>query len=437
MEWWMVFVIIMGLLFLLYSTGMPVAFCFLILNIIGVIVFMGGEAGLNQLILTLRGSVASFIMLPLVFFTLMGEFLVQTGIAMNLIDTLDKWLGRLPGRLALVAVGSGVVLAALSGSSLASTAILGKSLTPEMEKRGYKRPMSLGPVMGAGNLAVLIPPSTIAVLLGALAETSIADVLIGGTVPGLMMAVTYCLYITLRCRLQPSIAPAYEVAPTPLSEKLMLTLKYVVPFGFVIFMVTGIIFLGIATPSEAAATGTVGSIILAACYGRINKKVLIEVFRNSLRISVMILFLITGAIGFGQILGFSGASAGLTEYLLGLPIPPIVIIIVLNIVLVIIGMFTSALAVILVVVPLFKPLITAFGMSPVWFCLLMLVNSEIAAISPPYGLVLFTMKAVAPKGTTMSEIYHAAYPFFIMNLVILGLMIAFPKAMLWLPRLTH
>ena len=151
----------------------------------------------------------------------------------------------------------------------------------------------------------------------------------------------------------------------------------------------------------------------------------------------MILFLITGAICFGQVLGFSGASAGLTEFVLGLPIPPILIIIVLNIVLVIIGMFTSAMAVILVVVPLFKPLITALGMSPVWFCLLMLVNSEIAAISPPYGLVLFTMKAVAPKGTTMSEIYHAAYPFFLMNLLILGIMIAFPKAMLWLPRLTH
>ena len=437
MEWWMVFAIIMGLLFLLYSTGMPVAFCFLILNIIGVIVFMGGEAGLNQFILTLRGSVASFVMLPLVFFTLMGEFLVQTGIAMNLIDTLDKWLGRLPGRLGLISVASGVILAALSGSSLASTAILGKSLTPEMEKRGYKRPMSLGPVMAAGNLAVLIPPSSVAVLLAALAETSIADVLIGGTMPGLMMAAAYCIYIIVRCWLQPSIAPSYEVAPTPLAEKLVLTLKYVVPFGFVIFMVTGIIFLGVATPSEAAATGTVGSIVLAACYGRINKRVLIDVFRNSLRISAMIMFLITGAIGFGQILGFSGASAGLTEYVLGLPIPPVLIIVVLNIVLVVVGMFTSAMAVILVVVPLFKPLITALGMSPVWFCLLMLVNSEIAAISPPYGLVLFTMKAVAPKGTTMSEIYQAAYPFFIMNLVILGVMIAFPKAMLWLPSLTH
>jgi tripartite ATP-independent transporter DctM subunit len=195
--------------------------------------------------------------------------------------------------------------------------------------------------------------------------------------------------------------------------------------------------LGVATPSEAAATGALGSFLLAACYGRINRKVLVEVFKNTLHISVMILFIITGAIGFGQILGFSGASSGLTDYLLSLPIPPIVIVIVLNIVLIIIGMFTSALAVIMVVIPLFKPIIVAFGMSPVWFCLLMLVNSEIAAISPPYGMVLFTMKAVAPKDTTMSEIYRAAYPFFIMNLFILGLMIAFPKVMLWLPKLTH
>jgi tripartite ATP-independent transporter DctM subunit len=247
--------LIMLLLFVLFTTGIPVAFCFLILNIVGLFLFVGGEAGLNQFILTLRGSVASFIMLPLVLFTLMGELLVQTGIAMNLIDTLDKWMGRLPGRLGLVSVASGVILAALTGSSLASTAMLGKALTPEMEKRGYKRPMSLGPVMASGNLAVLIPPSTIAVLLEALAETSIADVLIGGIAPGLMMAAAYTLYIVVRCLLQPSIAPSYEVIPTPLSEKIRLTLKYVLPFGFGMFMVTGIIFLGVATPSEAAATG--------------------------------------------------------------------------------------------------------------------------------------------------------------------------------------
>jgi len=437
MEWWLALLIIMGSLFILFALGTPVAFSFLIVNIIGVMIFWGGLSGLGQLVLSIRGSIATFIVLPLILFILMGIILFQSGMGLLAIDAMDKWMGRLPGRLGLLAVGSGVLLATLSGTSMASGAILGKALTPEMEKRGYKKPMSLGPILGSGGLAVLIPPSSIAVLVAALAETSVADVLIGGIVPGLLMAICYALYIILRCLLQPSVAPPYDLAPVLFSEKILLLLKYILPLVAVIFMVTGIIFLGVATPSEAGATGALGSFVLAACYRKLNWRIIKNIFMQTLHVSAMMLMIISGAVAFSQILAFSGATEGLTNVFINLPLAPIWIIIFLQIVLIFLGMFAGQVAMLMVIIPLFMPVIESFGMSPVWFCLLLILNVEMSATSPPYGLLLFVMKGVAPTDTRMSDLYKAAAPFLVCDLVVMALMIAFPKVVLWLPSLMH
>ena len=273
------------------ATGMPVAFCFLLINLVGILLFWGGAPGLELLILTLFTSVTRFTLLPLPLFVLMGEVIFHSGIAPNMLDALDRWLGRLPGRLGLVAVGGGTLFATLTGVSMASVAMLGSTLVPEMEKRGYKKPMSLGPILGSGGLAFMIPPSGLVVLLAALAEISIGKTLMAIIIPGLLMATLYASYIIIRCKLQPSIAPAYDVPPTSLSEKLIPTVRYVLPVGFVIFMVIGVIFLGVATPTEAAATGAIATFILAAGYKRLNWQMVKKSVAGGLKTTLMILMI--------------------------------------------------------------------------------------------------------------------------------------------------
>ena len=288
MEWQLALLLIVGSLIFMMVLGLPVAFCFLFVNLIGVYLFWGGLGGLDQLIITIFGSLSSFTLMPLPLFVFMGEVMFLSGIAPNMLDALDKWLGRLPGRLGLLAVGGGTIFATLSGASMASVAMLGSTLAPEMERRGYKKPMSLGPILGSGGLAIMIPPSVLAVLLGAIGRISVGKILIAIIIPGLLMAVLYTTYIIARCRLQPSIAPAYDVTVPPLSERLMATVKYILPLGLILFLVIIVMFVGIATPSEAAALGSIGTLFLAFMYKRLTWDMLKKSFAGTLRITVMI-----------------------------------------------------------------------------------------------------------------------------------------------------
>ncbi len=387
------------------------------------------------LVALMADSIIRFTLISLALFVLMGEVLFQSGMAILMIDTLDKWLGRMPGRLGLMAVGSGTLVATLTGSSLSSAAMLGATLVPEMEKRGYKKPMSLGPILGSGGLAIMIPPSGLAIFAAAIGEISIGKILIAIVIPGLLMAVFYATYIIGRCWLQPHLAPPYEVPPTPVSEKLIATAKYILPVGFIIFMVVGVIFMGIATPSEAAATGAAATFLLAAAYGRLSWKVVKKSFSGALRILVMIFMIIVAAKGFSQILGFSGATRGLIDLALGLPVVPIVIIIMMMVLVLFMGMFMGASAIIMITLPMFMPIVLSLGFDPVWFGVIFLLNIEMATTSPPFGGILFVMKGVAPPDTTMGDIFRAALPFLYCDLIAMALIIAFPAIALWLPAL--
>jgi tripartite ATP-independent transporter DctM subunit len=318
---------------------------------------------------------------------------------------------------------------------MSTVALMGVMLVPEMEKRGYKRSMSLGPILGSGGLAIMIPPSSLAIIVAALGKMSVAGVLIGGIVPGLLLALFFAAYIIIRCQLRPSIAPPYQPPPTPLSEKVGAFMKYVLPLGIVIFLVTGVIFVGIATPSEAAATGTFGALILAILYRGLSWNMLKRVLWSTLNMTTMIFIIIAGSQVFSQILAISGASAGLAEWVVGLPIPPIAIIIGTQLVLLVLGMFMGAVSMIMITMPIFMPIVRAVGIDPVWFGLLVLLNMEIAQITPPFGLSLFVMQGVAPPGTTTGEIWRASMPYVTLNLLVLALMLAFPAMVLWLPGL--
>ena len=433
LEWPVILLCIFASLIVLMVTGMPVFLCFMLINLIGMYLFFGGIVGLENLIISIYTSLNTFILLPVPLFILMGEVMFHTGIAPTLIKTLDKWLGQLPGRLSLLAVAVGTLFSTLTGTSLASVAMLGSALAPSMEAQGYKKSMSLGPILGSGGLAMMIPPSALAVLCGAIAEISIGKILIAIIIPGLLLAAVYATYIIIRCWLQPSLAPSYEVEPTPLFERLLDTVRYILPQGLVVFLVVGVIFLGVATPSEAAATGAIGTIFLALLYGHLNLEVMKKAVTGTLTVTAMLFLVLAGAAAFSQVLAFTGATSGLTQFATQVSVTPITIIIIMQIVILFLGGFVDVVSIMMITLPIFVPVILSLGFDPVWFAVIFLINIEVAGISPPFGMSLFVMKGVAPPGTTIGDIYTASLPFVGLSLLAMVLIMIFPKLALFLP----
>jgi tripartite ATP-independent transporter DctM subunit len=334
-----------------------------------------------------------------------------------------------------LAVFGGAIFGALSGAATASAAMLGSLLLPEMEKRGYKHSMSIGPLIGSAGLDIMIPPSALGVVLAALARISIGHFLIAITLPGLLMAFIYAVYIIGRCYLQPHLAPLYDVAASPLSQKIKLTLLYVVPLGTVFFLAIGVIFVGVATPTEAAALGALGCLVLAVGYRKFTWKVLRESVSSVTQVTVMIFIIFTGSTAFSQILAYSGATQGLVQVTSGLGLSPLLTLMIMQVVLLIMGCIMEPLSIIMVTLPVFLPVAQTLGFDLIWFCTIMLLNMQMGNISPPFGLILFVMKAVAPPNIRMIQIYRAAYPFLMLDVIAMAIMIAFPQVVLWLPGL--
>jgi tripartite ATP-independent transporter DctM subunit len=374
-------------------------------------------------------------MLPIPLFILMGEVMFRTGVAPRMIETLDKWIGRVPGRLSLLTVFGGAIFGALSGAATASVAMLGTVMFPEMEKRGYKPPMTLGPIMGSAGLDIMIPPSALGVILASLARFSIGKFLFAIIVPGLIMALVYAAYVVIRCLLQPSLAPIYEVPRIPLRVKIVDTIRYILPLGSIIFLALGVIYLGVATPNEAAALGAVGCYLLAFFYRGLQWKVVKSTFLDSTKISAMIFLVLAGAVAFSQIMAYTGVTNGLVDFLLTLPLSPLLLIISMQLALLMMGCFIDALPIMIITVPIFMPVIKTLGFDPIWFGAIMLLNMQMGTLSPPFGLVLFVMKGVAPPHVKMVDIYKAVYPILGLDLLVMVIMIAFPQVVLWLPGL--
>jgi tripartite ATP-independent transporter DctM subunit len=435
MEWWVIVPFIMFGLLVLFAIGVPVAFSFLFINIVAAYFLWGGQRGLDQLILSIYGSVINFTMLPIPLFVLMGEVMFRSGVAPRMVETIDKWLGKIPGRLSLITILSGTLFATLSGSSMASTAMLGSVLVPEMKKRGYKKAITLGPILGSGGLAIMIPPSALGVILASLARFSVGEFLVAITIPGILMAALFMAYVMIRCHVQPHIAPPYEVAHIPLSEKVSASIKYILPLGSIVFLVIGLIFLGVATPTECAALGSVGCFVLAFIYRGLKWEVIRVTFVNTIRTTGMIFAILSASVGFSQIMAYTGATGQIVDYILTLSLPPMTLIIAMQVLMLFMGTFLESMPIMMITIPIFMPIIEALKINPIWFGAIMLLNMEMAQISPPFGLGLFVMKAVAPPGTTMRDIYMAALPFLGCDLVAMALMLIFPSLVLWLPSM--
>jgi tripartite ATP-independent transporter DctM subunit len=426
MEWWLIISLLFGGMVFLLLTGIPIAFAFLIVNMVAAYFFLGGVPGLVGTVTGVFTSITTFTLLPVPFFILMGELIFHSGLGLDAVNVLDKWLGKLRGRLSILAIMMGVIIGALSGSTIATCALLGTILLPDMLKKGYSKNMSLGPLMGVGTVDALIPPNALTVVLASLANIDVGQLLIAGIVPGLIMSFLYFVYVVVWCRFFPKEAPMYDVPHVPLKEKVMVTVQYLLPLGFIIFMVIGFIFLGVATPTEAAATGTFGSFILALIYKRLSWEVIRKSVMGTVKVTVMIFMIIIVSSTYGEILAFTGAASGMTNFITNLSISPMVILIGMLMAVLLLGCFMETVAIMMITIPIYMPVINAFGYNTIWFGVMMLIALETGLITPPFGVTLFVMKGVAPAEVTMADIWRAVTPYVIVDILCIALVMAMP-----------
>jgi tripartite ATP-independent transporter DctM subunit len=436
MSWEAALLLLFGLLSVLMALGVPVAFAFVGINIVGAILFLGGDAGLMQLARNAVASVTSFSLTPIPFFVLMGEVLFHTGVAMKAIEAIELLIRRVPGRLAVVAVVAGTVFSAISGSTIATTAMLGSLLLPQMLKRGYHPHLAMGPIMAIGGVDMLIPPSALTVLLGSLAGISISQLLIAGIVPGLLLSVTFVGYIVLSAALRPGLAPRDDdFTPAQGWARWRPLIIYVLPLFVIFAVVIGAMVAGWATPTEAAALGAVATVAVAAAYRALTWRGLMDALMGTAAISGMILFIIVGATTFAQILSFSGGANGLVSLVAGQGLSPMAVVLGMMLILIFLGCFIDQVSMMLIALPFYMPLVQMLGLDPLWFGVLFLICMQLGLLTPPFGLLLFTMKGVAPPQITMQQVFRAVTPYVVISFVMLLIVMLVPGIATWLPKL--
>jgi tripartite ATP-independent transporter DctM subunit len=434
MGWIEASLILFGGLVASMGLGLPVAFAFLALNIVGAWLFLGGEPGLAQLSRNAVQSVTSFSLTPIPFFVLMGEVLFHTGVAMKAIDAFALLIRRVPGRLSVIAIVAGTVFSAISGSTIATTALLGSLMLPTMLARGYEPKMAMGPIMGIGGVDMLIPPSALTVLLGSIAGISISGLLIGGIVPGLILSALFVGYIIARAAIDPSLAPNEELPPAQgLWERWRPFLIHVLPLVAIFAIVVGAMTGGFATPTEAAALGAAATVAAAACYRALAFANLMKALTSTVAVSGTILFIILGATTFSQVLSFSGATNGIVALVSGQGLSATAVVIGMMLILLFLGCFVDQVSMMLITLPFFMPLVQRLDIEPIWFGVLFLICMQLGLLTPPFGLLLFTMKGVAPPSITMQQIYAASVPYIVFGVLVLIAIFFFPPIATWLP----
>jgi tripartite ATP-independent transporter DctM subunit len=433
MEWYWALAFLLGMVVILMVAGMPIALTFLGANIIGAWFFMGGNSGVIQILSNGFGSLSSFSLVPIPLFLLMGELFFRTGLGMRMFNAIDMLLGKVPGRLSYVTVIGGTGFATVSGSSMGSTALLGSVLVPEMVRRGYKKHMAIGPILGTGGLAIIIPPSALSVLLATLAKIDVGALLVAGIIPGLLLAVLYLITVWIQTRLDPSAAPSYDVPAVPWSTKLRMLLTDVVPMVAVMAFLVAMLLMGWATPSESAAFGALAVIVLGVIYRCLSWEAWRLSVMGSLKVTLMAFLIVFGSATFSQLLAFSGASSGLIQWSTSFDLSPIYMLLAIFMVLLVLGTFMEQISIMMLTVPFFFPLAQSLGFDLIWFGIVVLLALEISFSTPPLGLLLFVMKGVAPAGTAMREIYLAAIPYIMCSMFLVALLIVFPALATWLP----
>lgn len=433
MTWWQLTLLIFGGLSLLLLSGIPVAFAFITINIVGGLFYLGGADGLPQLAKSGLSAITNFSLTPIPFFVLMGELLLHTGVAMKAIDAFDGLISRMPGRLSVIAVVAGTVFSAISGSTVATTALLGGVLLPQMLARGYHPHMGVGPIMAIGGVDALIPPSAITVLFGSLAGISVSGLLMGGVLPGLLLSMMFVGFIVFKAWRNPSLAPPFQHAEVTGWQKWRPAVIYVTPLLAIFIVVILSMTRGWATPSEAAAIGALATVGVCALYRSLQLKSFVRAMLGTAAVSGMILLIIVGATTFSQILVFTGATNGMVNLIQGQGFSSGAVILIMMLILLVLGCFLDQVAIMLITLPFFMPLVQQYGINPVWFGVLFMICMQLGLLTPPFGTLLFTMRSVAPASITTVDIYRAVLPYIAFGMLMLALVFFIPSLATWLP----
>jgi tripartite ATP-independent transporter DctM subunit len=426
--------LLFGLMLALLALGLPIAFAMGGSALVLGLATMGPES-LYLLVTGALGHIRTIVLVAAPLFIFMGNVLRVSGIADDLYSAAQKWIGGLRGGLAVGTIIICTIFAACTGVSGAATVTMGLVALPSMLRRGYDKRIAAGCVMSGGALGQLIPPSLLFILYGFMASESVGRLFAGGVLPGLVMAGLFIAYIVLRCALRHELGPEVprdERASWP--EKLASLRSLVLPF-LLIGGVLGSIFSGFATPTEAAAIGAAGGLLVAAAYRRLTWVNLKDAFYQTLSLTAMLMWIVVGATAFTTVFTAAGGSELIRSTLVGLEVSPMVIIIGMQVTLFVLGMFMDPAGIILLTAPIYAPVVTALGFSTVWFGVLLVVNMEMAFLTPPYGINLFYIKGVAQRQLTMADIYRSAFPFVVVQAIGLILLLVWPQLALWLPNL--
>ncbi|MBL1421674.1 MAG: TRAP transporter large permease subunit [Alphaproteobacteria bacterium] len=434
MDWYWALTIALIFLLFMMATGLPVFAAFLIANLGGVMLVIGTR-GFGMFSNSIYETVTSetFVTIPL--FILMGEILFRSGSVEVLSSALDKLIGKVRGRLYFLIIALSTVFGALSGSAVAVAAMLGRSILPQMKQQGYDSGLSNFTILGGASLAPIIPPSLLVIVIGSLVNNvSIAGLLIAGLIPGVILSVIMGSYVILRIKINPKLAPPMVDHKIYTAAEKWKAVASTMPFGIVIFFVMGLILLGVATPSEAAASGVVGALVTALIYKKFSMKMVWKSLTSAVGISSMIMLIVASSKLFGQLLSFIGATAGLIDFVGNLQIEPWMMFMLLMAVPLILCMFIDQFAFLLLAIPLYEPIIRTYGFDPMWFWTLFLINLTIGSITPPFGYTLFALKGAA-RDVPLDEIYRSSWPVVAIFLFGLVLFSVFPSIITALPSL--
>jgi tripartite ATP-independent transporter DctM subunit len=417
------------LLFLLLLTSMPVAFAMLSAGVIGFALIVSPYAALSMAAMDLLDSILSYNLTVIPLFVLMGQTTFHAGISTGLFRAAYAWMGHLPGGLAMATIGACTGFGAISGSGPATAATMAAVAMPEMRRYKYSDALAGGAVAAGGSLGMLIPPSVVFIVYALLTEQSIGELFLAGIAPGLLIALLFCGSIAWRCRRNPQLGP-----PGPKSswKARFASLGGIAETLVLFIIVMGGMFLGLFTAIEAAAVGAAGSLIIALCKRSLSREVLKKIIKETVRTSCMVLFIVTAASIFGRFLAVSQIPFGIASWFSALPLPGFLIMLLIILFFLIAGCFIDALALVLLTIPIFFPVIRKLGYDPVWFGVMIVVVTQMSVITPPVGVNVYVVSGIE-RDIPLQEIFRGAMPFLLMLIIAAGLLLAFPQISLFLP----
>lgn len=431
MEWYVLLIGAFVLLIALFATGLPIFISFLSLNILGLYLLSGNFNGVTLIINSMFSNATSVSLAAITLFVLLGELLFRSGSVKILFNAVDALIGNVRARLYVVSIVLSTVFGALSGSAMAVAAMMGSSLLPEMRSRSYDRNLSMGTILAGSSLAPIIPPSVMAIVLGMLSKESIAALLIAGIVPGLILSAVFLIYVVVRSMLDPTLAPVINQEGRSWGERLGIAFR-ASPFLLIIVTIIGLILAGIATPTEAAAMGCFTAAVICAFYGNLNWQTISESLKSTASTTAMIMIIMVCSVSFSQLLNMSGATFKLVAWATELALPLVVMFIVLQALPFVLCMFIDQIALMIMLVPLYTPLLDALGFNPLWFWTIFLINMSLGGITPPFGYTLFALKGVVPDAS-IQDVYRAAVPFIGLFMLVMAFLALFPGIILFVP----